>query len=166
MLGISINLSRLQRSLDKSIREVLEEVAVALKQAGFPEWDMKYSQAWQDRISVLEQVLTTDGVVEIMSKIRELLYDFQCVFLNSTVLTDVRHVYNSNASEIKGGLILHTLNLEYIESMEPHQIHIAMSAVDIEKLIRQLERAQQKARGAEALLKQVDVPELTPRKNL
>ena len=166
ILSVGINLNRLQRNLDKPLIEVLDQVGAVLDQSGFPEWKERRATDWQERQQVLGQLLAMDGALEIMAKVRELLYDFQCVFLNSCVLTDVRYVYGHEATEIRGGLISHSLNLEYVEGSEIRQLHLTLSSADVKKLVAQLRRGQTKTVATEALLANMGIPELTPARNL
>jgi hypothetical protein len=165
MLSIGVNVSRLQRSSDKPAAEILEMIGDNLAISGFPEWRGKYSQAWEERRDILEKLLVTNGVIEIMSKVRELLYDFQCVLLDSAVLTDVRYVYSDRADEIKGALVSHTLGLKYLDGMEPREFHIKISDPDLKNLMSQLQRAQKKAEVTIDQIKKMGVIELTPKRN-
>lgn len=165
-LSICINLSRLHRNLDKPLIDTLKRVSEALSRAEFPEWEDKQEQSWVERQPYLEALLKPNGAIEIMSKARELLYDFQSVFLNSNVLTDVRYIYDDGPTQVKGALVLHTLSLEYFEGMEPCQVHITLSSRDVERLISQLQRSQRKFEVSETLLKDEGVPELTPGRNV
>jgi hypothetical protein len=166
VLSIGVNISSLQRSTGKPLSEILDRAAESFSRSGFPEWEEKYFRLWQERRPFLEELLVTDGTLEVMAKVRELLYECQSILLDSIVMTDVRHVYNSEASDIKGALVLHTLGIEYWEGMEPRQIHITLSDTDLEKVILQLQRAQRKTKVSIALLDKLNIPELTPKRNI
>lgn len=72
----------------------------------------------------------------------------------SRILTDVRPVFDIDSDDIGGGLVIHTLKLEYISENdeEPQQFFVSLDSDDIEDLIRHLERAKQKATKLKKLL--------------
>jgi hypothetical protein len=166
ILVVALNLSRFQRTMDASSLEILQSVSSSMSaMKSRTKWTDKESEAWKEREPILEKLFVTDGVVEIMSKVRELLYDFQSILLGSAVLTDVRHVYNHDATEIKGALVVQTLSLELLEGRQRRQVYAALSSDEIDRLILQLQRAKSKARVAETNLKEMNVSELTPKRS-
>lgn len=168
VLSVAISLKRLQRELDKPTKhsqghDVLSLVAATLKREGFSGWD---DDVWEQRKPFLHQLLAVDGPIDIMAKARELLYEFQCVLRDCGVTTDVRYLYNNDASDVVGGLVLHTLRLQYMEGYDLREIHITLSNEDIEALVYHLDRAKQKSQRANSLLETAKLPELTPKRNL
>lgn len=164
VLVIAINISSLRRRSGLEFEEVLGKVADSLESNNFPQWDEGYSELWEERLGLLNRLLVEDGAIEIMSKARELLYEFQSVIWNSAVLTDIRHIYNSDATALTGGLILHTLSLEYTEDRRIQDLHLTLSTEEIERLVTQLQRALLKVDVARQALATLQVPDLTPRK--
>jgi hypothetical protein len=162
VLSMGISLSRLQRSADKPEAEIFNLIEETLVRSNFPEWEEKYSQAWKERQPILVELLISDGALEVMSKVRELLYDFQCLLLESNVITDVRYVYSGEANEIKGALVSHTLKLNYLEGMEQRELHIKVSDADLKKMVVQLERGEKKAKATVKKVKEMGIIELTP----
>jgi hypothetical protein len=158
----AISIDTLKRAMDKPEDEIVELVSKTLEQSDVNGFD---KSEWAERKTFLAKILRTDGVVEVMSKARELLYEFQSLLISSAVLTDVRHIYNSEATEVFGGLILHCLCLDYRENNEPRQIHLTMSDSDVDNLIKQLERSKSKAKIASSMLSDLKQTDLTPRRN-
>ena len=164
LLTIAVQLSHARHEADEKPARVLERIAESLQHGNFPEWKEKYAQAWHERQPMLEQIIAINGAIDVMAKVRGLLFNFQSVLLDSAVLTDVRHIYDEDASRIVGGLILHTVSLEYFDGTQPHQLHVTLSATDVSQLILQLQRSERKADVAMKLLTNAGLPELTPRK--
>jgi hypothetical protein len=165
VLAVALHLLRLRRGMALPVDDVLEAVAESLAHSGFPEWEAKRQQ-WNERLPVLGNLLDWDSILDLMSKARELLYEFQCVMAGTAVLTDVRYVFDHEGAHIRGGLVLHTLSIDYQEGREPRQLHITMSNPDIDELIGQLERAKRKSQVATESMQLLRVPDLTPKRNL
>jgi len=162
---LAINLNRIQRNVDISSVEVTALVAKSLCQQ-LPDWETVFANSWETRVPLLQQVLQPDGTIEVMAKARELLMESQSVFLDSTVLTDIRYIYSSDASQVLGGLVLNTLSFDYLEGhSQVQQAHIVLSEKELEKLLKQLQRALLKAKTATALLTQASLKELTPKRD-
>ena len=165
VLTILINLKRLQNDIPESPEKVFAAFENALERSGSPDWNVDKAAAWKERGPLLLPLLEPDNAIAIMAKVRVLLFESQCVLSDSIVLTDVRHVYNEAADKVVGGLVLHTLSLQFLEGDQTRQIHIMMTTEDVSKLIGQLKRDQQKAIVAIESLGKLGVPELTPKRN-
>lgn len=103
VITIGIGLSALRRGLEISSDKALDAFAEALSRQGFPDWETGNKAAWEERRDSLGTMLQPDSAVDIMAKARNLLYDFQSIYRNSAVLTDVRFIYDDPGSDIKGG---------------------------------------------------------------
>jgi hypothetical protein len=165
VLTVIINLRRLHNEPSESTDKVLDAFELALSRSEFPDWSAGKSESWRERRPLLAKLLKPDNAITTMAKVRALLFESQCLLSDSMVLTDVRHVYNEAADEIVGGLILHTLSLEYLEGGQIRQIHIMMTSEEAAKLSRQLKRDQDKSKAAIKLLTDQKLPELTPKRN-
>ena len=166
VLALAINFSRLAREVrEPPPGELAEAFTRGIEVSGIPGWDEKKRSAWEKREPLLRRLWVEGGAIKTMAKVRALLFDFQCVLRRSTVLTDVRHVYNDDATKIEGALILHTLSLDYMEGDSWRQMHLTLSPKDVEQLLKDLQRAQKKARVAQDLLEKAGVPELTPKRS-
>ena len=164
-LVIAINLSRLQRTLSVSATEATAALCESLPMAFGDRWTPDLSGALADRSRILEQMIVEDGVIQVMSKVRRLLFDHQAVLADTSVVTDVRHVYNSAGEAIVGGLVLHNIGLRFIEGDDTQEIHVTLSSQALRTLLRQLERALQKEATATNFLERAGVPELTPKRD-
>lgn len=164
IVTLVLNFSRLARD-DESEKSLPDAFNEGIERAEIADWDEQKQRDWNERELLLRPLWQGGGTLETMSKARELLFDFQCVLRRSAVLSDVRPIYNREATGIDGALILHTLSLDYLEGDGWRQIHLTLSPTDVETLIEQLQRAQRKQRVSQQLLSAQDVPELTPRRN-
>jgi hypothetical protein len=166
ILTILINLTGTRRNAGCLTAYLLTLVGEALAKVDSDDWVESDHQLWKERLPAMEALLLPDGALETMSKVREILFEAQSVFLKSSLLTDVRYVFDNNATVVRGALVLHTLALNYLESGEPRQVHLSLSTHEIEKLIELLQRSLKKEQVSQALLAKQEIPELTPRRIL
>lgn len=167
ILRVLMSLNTYKRDTGKSAKEILDEVKNYLSQNDFSEdWEEEYSKKWEVKSPMLINLLSNSRAIEVMSKARDVLYDFQAILLDAKVFTDIRQIFDNEALKIEGSLVIHTLSLEYIENREPKQVHVMLSAKDIENLITKLQRASKKASTSIENLNSTNTPDLTPRKNI
>ncbi len=164
IVTLVLNFSRLARD-DESEKDLPDAFNEGIERAEIADWNEQKQQDWNERELLLRPLWQGGGTLETMSKARELLFDFQCVLRRSAVLSDVRPIYNREATGIDGALILHTLSLDYLEGDGWRQIHLTLSPTDVQTLIEQLQRAQRKQHVSQQLLSAQKVPELTPKRN-
>ncbi len=168
VLRVLMSLNTYKRDTSKAAKEILDEVKnyLALQNDFSENWEVEYSRKWEVKSPILINLLSNSRAIEVMSKARDVLYDFQAILLDSKVFTDIRQIFDNDASKIEGSLVIHTLSLDYIENREPKQIHVMLSAKDIENLISKLQRASKKASTSIENLNSTKTPDLTPRKNI
>ncbi|MEP6756535.1 MAG: hypothetical protein ABJA67_13600 [Chthonomonadales bacterium] len=168
VLALAINLKRIERnfkSVPLSEQTILSTFDDSMKQSDFPLWDKKYSELFRLRIPQFGILLAPDNVIDIMSKARELLYDYERIFIDCKVLTDVRYVYNNSGNEIAGGLIVHTIVMEYHENNKVQQMHLSLTEADILQVQGLLTRELKKSTEALETLAKSNIPDLTPKRN-
>jgi hypothetical protein len=68
--------------------------------------------AWTAIKDGVERVLGLKSVLA-STKVEDLTYDFDRVWLGGRIITDVRPVYNQERDSIIGGVIVYTLNIDY-----------------------------------------------------
>lgn len=165
VLTVAINLSRLRRTLRSTAAEAAAALTEALPRAFGERWFEERASLWTERLRILEELIFEDGPVDVMAKVRDLLYDYQTVLADTSVVTDVRHVYNDSADQIVGGLVLHNIGLRFLEAGEIREMHFTLSSPAVRVLLRQLERALLKAATATSFITGAGVPELTPKRD-
>jgi hypothetical protein len=166
VVNVAMSLNGYLRASEKSSQETVDEAGSFLSNSKFQNWEGKYASEWEKKKEILVGLISSSHAIETMTKTRDILYDFQSIYLDVSVLTDIRQVFNKDATQIEGGLILHTISLDYIENRESKQIHITMSSADIENFISKLQRALKKSEVSTAMLDKVGIQDLTPRRNI
>ena len=161
VISIAINLNILRRNIKRNPEEITKLVSEALGKR-LKDWN---NDGWEERAALLQRLLVSDGTIEIMAKARTLLGECQSIYLDSSVLTDVRYIYNKDATAVLGGLILNTLVIDFLEGEDRKHLHVVISGKEIKSLITQLQRSQQKIDVTTELLLKHSLAELTPKRD-
>lgn len=101
----------------------------------------------------LEKLLKVPSI-SLAAKATNILLENERSLITSRILTDVRPVFDLDTNDIGGGLVIHTLKLEYFASNveATNEFFVCLDSEDIDELIRNLERAKQKAKKLKSLL--------------
>lgn len=92
----------------------------------------------------LESLLTVRPFSTI-SKAHGLRYDFANLFWDAKIFSDIRPVWNGDATKPPEGVVItHTLKLEYHRAGGRGEIYVHVDSDDIERLLAVLRRAQDK----------------------
>src|SRR5882724_7613309 len=118
VLAVAINLSYMRRKLNVTENVLISQFVSTLERSQFEGWDDEIEAKLEERQALLARLMAPDGPIDIMSKARELLFEAQCVSVGSAVISDIRPVYDTSATKLCGGLVLHTLSLDYLEGRE------------------------------------------------
>ena len=88
--------------------------------------------------------LLTVPSISLAAKATDILFENERSLVSSRILTDVRPVFDCETNDISGGLVIHTLKLEYLTE-NTKEFFVCLDSDDIDDLILNLERAKQKA---------------------
>jgi hypothetical protein len=162
-LTLGVNICRIRRDLGLTASQALQAVSTSLDRFEEPGPD-GWMAEWRDRAWLFDGLLTVDGPLDVMSKVRELLFDHQCILVGTNVITDVRHIYDNSAGTVLGGLVVHTLGIRFREGEDYREVHVSLSDAALKELSRKLERALVKESTACRSLETLGLRELTPRR--
>ena len=142
----------MRRRID--VQSLVEERRTALQTNQSAGQDV---EALEEGLQVLERLLTIPAF-HLAARAVDLIYDFDNLLRASRVLTDVRPLFNEDADGIDGGVVAHTLRLQFDHAGQPDEIQLSLDATDLRQLIQHCERALQKEQTArEDLLKRAKV---------
>lgn len=111
----------------------------------------------------LTKILAIDGSISISSQALILLQEYDSIFLNSRIITDVRPVFKAEKKEgIAGALVVHTLKIAYQDASGSKEFYVALDSSDVKKLQEQLSQSLIEAKVIEAMLNKADVVYLDP----
>ncbi len=119
-------------------------------------WDKNKVEQWNKLEKTFITLLSLPAV-EIVVKALDLTYDYSNIFKSGKIVTDIRPIFNDDASTINGSLVSFVLRL-YYDSIEGNKsISIAVDNEDVKKLKESCERALKKAQTASEFMKNHDV---------
>jgi hypothetical protein len=91
--------------------------------------------------------------LRIASKAVFLLHEYERVFCDARVMTDIRPIFGSSPDEPpKAALIIHTLKLNYHDATGLKEFYVAMDSDEMDELMYVLDRADSKAKSLRAVL--------------
>ena len=114
----------------------------------------------------LEKLLIQDSLSTASAKALELRAEYERIYNESRVMTDLRPVFGGNVEDAPSAmLVVHTLKMSYYEdvSKRPHEIYVTLDADDIRELKKVLDRAELKEKSLRKTLesagiRSVDLP--------
>jgi hypothetical protein len=129
--------------------------------------DDTFSQLSEEELAHFEQRLTKllaiDGSISISSQAISLLQEYDSIFLNSRIITDVRPIFKAETKEgIAGALVVHTLKIAYQDASGSKEFYVALDSTDVKKLQEQLSQSLIEAKVIQAMLNKADVIYLDP----
>jgi hypothetical protein len=130
--------------------EAVAGLTLGLKARGWSEAELN---RWTAIAPQLEGLLSTNHIA-ILSKAMDISSDFEHIYDDARILTDIRPIFNETKSEIVSAIICQRLRLAYRDgTKEPIVLSIAMDRNDVEELKRACEEALEKMSIAGGLVK-------------
>jgi len=106
------------------------------------------AEAWETNSSLIKDVLDEGSALGILDKAVEILYEHQNVLKDAQLLTDLRPVYDKEATEILRMVVTHQLVLNYSDGSSDKKISLTVDSSDLDILENQCRRAREKAKVA------------------
>ncbi len=153
MLNVLLGLYSVRLDADISTHDFVESLCKAMEftknkdlQPANGEWGV-----FKDN---LQAILGFDQSLGIISKAQDLLSHQKNIFQDARVFTDIRPVFGEDPNEpLIGGLIVHQLQINYLQDGETKEFFIALDIDDLSKLRNVLNRAEAKAESLSLFLK-------------
>jgi len=144
-------LSNLRLSQERSKlppKNFLDKVTSSLEGLGAP-WDLELLEKWRSVVPVLELALsslTTDSNLMISTKFTRLTFARQNILHSSSIVTDLRPVFDEARNKIRGMIATQSLIIVYsAENNERRELHLTLDRLDVASLKEECERAELKA---------------------
>ena len=153
-----LSLSGLRRNLQISSAEVIEGLDFGIENDQ-PTWTTEELANWKRVRPILGELLSLRRI-EIIAKAIELSYDYANLLRGARIVTDIRPVFDNDASSVVGAVVSFTLRITYDSADGQHSISLALDNSDVEQLQRQCTRAINKAETARKLLDNRDSVEI------
>ncbi|MCG6553523.1 MAG: hypothetical protein L7F77_14465 [Candidatus Magnetominusculus sp. LBB02] len=145
-----MSLYTMRRQTDMSADDFLESILFSVEKAEKP-WSEEDFSKLKDRKSILQNLLSLSAVWNV-AKGLDLFYAYDCLLRSAKIMTDIRPIFNENATEIQGSIISYTIRL-YLDSIEGRRtLSIALDEKDVKNLLKQCERALRKAETSKSFM--------------
>lgn len=108
----------------------------------------------------LTRLLAVTGF-ERLTKVEQLKEDYDSIFYDAKILTDLRPVFDQPDARPVGAIIVHTLKIVCHQSGEHKELYFSLDGEDVATLARIAERATEKMNSLKALLASANLPDLS-----
>jgi hypothetical protein len=136
-----LSLNGMRRQLNLRSDEVFLGLDSGLRRGG---WGQEELAKWESVSGIFKELFDLP-IVRLSAKALDLSYQHTHLFERAQIITDIRPVFNDDATEIQGTVVSHKLLLRYHDSMGTHELSLAVDKKDIEALIQQCNRALKKS---------------------
>jgi hypothetical protein len=143
ILRQALSLASLQRRRNLAPDEVLAGIRNGLRTSS-SEWDRDSLAKWNELEPTFRRLIASSKVATT-AKVLDLSYDYTNLLQTTRIVTDIRPVFNGDATQIDGAVVSFTLRLSYDSSEGNHSLSIAMNQADVKSLSEQCERALRKS---------------------
>lgn len=137
---------------DREIHEFADLIAEAALEAN----SEKFPFAKKDLEILKDRLLKIfDGRkgLEITMKGMGVLVEQDHIFIDPRIVTDVRPIFNTKGDSVDAAVIVHNLRIHYAVNSEHKDFYVALDTGDVQLLREALDRADQKAKCLQGLLK-------------
>jgi len=152
ILRLLLSLYNIRRQANVSSSELLDALTSAIEKAK-PTWAEDQREKWKDRHPLFQQLFSLEPIWTVVKGI-DLSYDYTNLLQNIKILTDIRPIFDEDASTIKGSIISHSLRISYNTRETLKNITLAMDTEDINNLLESCERALKKAKTSKYVMQE------------
>jgi hypothetical protein len=156
-----LSLHGMRRQLDLTSEEIFAGLTAGLKDAGLDDAEFK---KWQSISPTIKELFELPAV-SLSAKGLDLSYQHSHLIQRTQIITDIRPIFNSDATVIQGTIISHKLLIRYDDLEGEHLLSLAVDDRDIRSLIRQCDRALKKSDVAKGQLDKAGLITLIPGKD-
>jgi hypothetical protein len=157
-----IGLQALRNNLGIDARELFSRMTDSLRNDKPKDWTDADLAAWAKNEKEIVAVLDAKHPLALLEKTVRLVYEYQCVLVDVGIVTELRPVFNDEATTVERGIITNTLSIEYRDGGELRKLFLALDSRDIDKLRHACERADRKALALRDALKTLTWPAIVP----
>jgi hypothetical protein len=138
-------LNSLKDEMGGSSEAVANAIVSAAKEAHCDEFHLSASELDLLGRRIIE-TLENAPVLDLISRALDVTLDHDRILIASRIFSDIRSVFDRDATRIDGYSIVHTLTLHYAQDTEHKDFYVALDDNDIEDLQEVLNRAKQKGK--------------------
>ena len=153
-----LSLHGLQRQLNLDSEEIFGGLTSGLQESS---GDKSEVARWES-VSAIFRELFELPIVRISAKALDLSYQHSHLLQRSQIITDIRPLFDNEATTIQGTIISHKFLLRYDDIEGEHLLSLAVDEKDLKSLIKQCQRALQKSEVVKKRLEQAELKTLIP----
>lgn len=114
--------------------------------------------SWKEFNSIIAGLISFDQSLGVSSKAADVMNEHAKVFAWSRILTDLRPIFKADPkASPEAAVVVHTLQIGYLDGGEQHEFYVAMDCSDIKKLQNSLDRAISKEESLKKLMEKIDL---------
>ena len=133
-----------------NVAEVQEGIRDAINtDSGWSDQDIA---KWQSVEEAFGELLSLP-ILRLAASAIDLSYEYTNLWGGARILTDIRPIFNDEATSVDGAVVSHTFRLRFESLHGRHELNIAMDESDIHELAYQCDRALRKAHIARDLMR-------------
>lgn len=141
----------LKEKFGENTKQLINELILALRNANV---DLGEKTKWKRLEDRLNSMLSFDQTIGNTFKALKLLSDYDRIFFDSKIVTDIRPAFNdSDDLSTNTALIVHNLKIGYHKDDQQQEIYFALDSNDLDELKKQIERAKKKEERLKSTLK-------------
>lgn len=147
---ILFNIYSLKEQFDNNISELTSELSLALKNSNV---EIGTDSNWNKLEERLENLLSFDENIGNTFKALKLLSEYDKIFVNSKIVTDIRPAFDNENLSTDTALIVHNLKIGYHKNDRNEEMYLALDSNDLDELKKHIERAKKKEEKIKDTLK-------------
>ncbi|WP_254563307.1 hypothetical protein [Oscillatoria sp. HE19RPO] len=157
IIAFLLSLSGLFNDSDFYPQEFVDSLLEFLRTS--PEFCEKFDDFHLQRFSQrLLRVMEQGGVLAVLSKAANVIFEQERIFLKARVISDIRPIFDRDIEKgPDSATIIHTLKLEYRQANQSKEFFLALDSIDIKQIQEQLNRAEKKAELLRQLIQRANV---------
>jgi len=148
---ILFSIYSLKEKFGENISQLINELLLALKNANV---EIGTKAKWSKLEERLNNLLSYDENIGNTFKALKLLSDYDRIFIESKIITDIRPAFNdSDNLTTNTALIVHNLKIGFNNDGQQEELYFALDSNDLDELRKQIERAKKKEEMLKSTLK-------------
>lgn len=155
LMNVLMSLVTLRRQRDLNAKELLEGLHHGIVSSGA--WSDEELSRWKELEPSLRELFSSPSLWSVV-KALDLSYDYSNLLQTAKILTDIRPIFNDEATLICGSVVSYTLRLYYSTlAGESKSLSIALDEKDVNKLRELCDRALRKAQTAKSFMQKNNI---------
>lgn len=143
-----MSLYTLKRQRVLSVEDLLDGLLHGIEAGG---WSPEQISQWKDMRPQLHDLFSLP-IVQAVIKVLDLSYDYTNVLQNINILTDIRPIFNEEATIIEAAIVSYTLRLYFTSIEGAKSMSVALDEEDVNKLLQACQRALDKGRTSKEFM--------------